>query len=134
MAESCVELDQTAKRFKLACPLAITELRSQVPTAPKCQRPLVTAWEPAHVRSPAAIPVPLHHLGVSETGAWQDAALPQRHEWSQEGCPNFLHAPGAWGLLAGPGGISKTGTTPKHWQNKLKARTIFPRYCTLCSH
>lgn len=134
MAESCVELDQTAKRFKLASPLAVMELCSQVPTAPRHQRPLVTTLELPHARSPAATPVPSHHLGVSETGARQGAALHQHHERSQEGSPDLLHSPRAWELLAGPGGISKTGITPKHWQKRVKARTVFPCYCTLCSH
>lgn len=134
MAESCVELDQTAKGFKLASPLAIMELSSHVPTAPRCQHPLVTAQEPAHTRSPAPVPVSLRHPSVSETGAWQDAALRQHHEHSQEGCLDLLHTPGAWEVLAGPGGISKTGFTPKHRQNRLKARTVFSCYSTLCSH
>lgn len=126
MVEFCVELDQTSKTFKLASPL---ELHSQVLTVPRCQHPPATAQEPAHARSPAATLVPFRHPGVSETGAWQDAALPQHHERSQEGCPGLLHTPGA-----GPGGISTTGITPKRWHNKLKARTVFPHYGTLCSH
>lgn len=131
MAESCVELDQTTKRFKLASPL---ELHSRVLTVPRHQQPPVTAWDSAHMRSPAAVPLPFHHLGVSKTGAWQDAALPWHHEWSQEGCPDLLHPPGACMLLAGPGGISKTYVTPKYWHNRLKARNVFPDYCTLCNH
>lgn len=117
---------------RAASPLAIMELRSQVPPTLGCQRPLVTAR--AHARSPAAIPLPLHYLRISKTEAWQDAALPQHHAQSQEGRPDLLHAPGACGLLAGPGGILKTGVTSKRWQNKLKAGTVFPQYCTLFSH
>lgn len=68
MAESCVELDQMVRRFKLASPLAI----ARSPLLPGASIPLsrcVTAQELGHVRSPAAMPVHLHHLDVSKTGA-----------------------------------------------------------------
>jgi len=73
MAESCVELDQTAKRSKLASPL---ELRSQVSTAPRCQHPLrqpgslrtrgvllpsqspAIAWAPAKQKRGTVLPFP----------------------------------------------------------------------------
>lgn len=88
----------TRQGFKLASPLAIAELCSQVPNAPRCHCPLVTVWAPAHART-AAIPVPLHHPGVCETGPWEDAALPWHHEWSQSrGMPQPPTHP--WGLEA----------------------------------
>lgn len=119
---------------KLPSPLARAGLCSQVTDAPRFHCPLatVTAWGP-DLAGAAAIPVPLHHPGACETGAWEDAALPWHHEWSQEGCPDLLPTPGAWRLPAGPAGILETGITPEQWQNRLKARTVFP-YCTLCSH
>lgn len=63
MAESCVELDQTAKRFKPESPTAMMELHSWVPTAMT-----LLIWGV--------------HTGISYTVPWQDAAHPRHQEGS----------------------------------------------------
>lgn len=86
MAESCVELDETAKRFKPASPL---ELHGQVTTAPRCQHPPVTAWEPVTIRFP-------HPRQQHRSMA---GCCPSRHHTqSQEGCPDLPHSPGEFWL------------------------------------
>lgn len=132
MAESCAALDRTAG---IQAGISSGQSRavqsghqcSQVPLSPCHSHSLGTCscWDCCH-------PSPLAPSWCLN-GAWEGAALPWHHQWSQEGCPDLPPTPEAWRLLAGPAGTLEAGIAPEQWQNRLKARIVFP-YCTLHCH